>query len=131
MPSAEIRNDISDTFPDIPAFPIDVPTAPLLRLSLSALRTSEEESAALFTAAKDLGFFYLDLRRDDLGDTLLDESDQLFEVGRQLFEKGTEELSKFDYSAQASYFGYKGVGKGVVDAAGQKDRNEFYNVRYV
>jgi hypothetical protein len=114
--------------PIIPPFPDDIPTAPLLALSLASLRTSPSESAALYTASKELGFFYLDLRGDALGETLLSESDQLFGVGEALFEEGAEELGKFDYSGVGSYYGYKGVGKGVVDREGARDRNEFYNV---
>jgi isopenicillin N synthase-like dioxygenase len=127
MSSANTNGSL-ETFPTLPPFPTDIPTAPLLRLSLSELGKSEAESASLFTASKDLGFFYLDLRGDQLGDTLLEESGQLFEVSKALFDEGPEELEKFDYSAQGSYYGYKGLGKKVVDAKGTKDRNEFYNV---
>lgn len=121
-------NESLETFPTLPPFPTDIPTAPLLRLSLSELGKSKAESASLFTASKDLGFFYLDLRGDQLGDTLLEESGRLFEVSKSLFDEGPDELEKFDYSEQGSYYGYKGLGKKVVDAKGTKDRNEFYNV---
>lgn len=126
--SANTNNESSETFPTLPPFPTDIPTAPLLRLSLSKLGKSEAESTALFKASKDLGFFYLDLRGDQLGDALLDESGRLFEVSKKLFDEGPEGLEKFDYSGQGSYYGYKGLGKKVVDAKGTKDRNEFYNV---
>lgn len=121
-------NQALEAFPTLPPFPTDIPTAPLLRLSLSELGKSESESTSLFTASKDLGFFYLDLRGDQLGDTLLEESGRLFEVSKALFEEGPDELEKFDYSEQGSYYGYKGLGKKVVDVKGTKDRNEFYNV---
>ncbi|KAF2745907.1 oxidoreductase [Sporormia fimetaria CBS 119925] len=119
-----------DVFPDLPPFPDDVPTAPLLRLSLSNLRSSKDESDALFRAAKDLGFFYLDMRNDTLGETLLTESSQLFEVEKKMYALSEEELNRYDYSSiepHRSYFGYKAMGKGVVDAKGNKDRNQFYN----
>lgn len=128
MSSAHANNESLETFPNLPPFPTDVPTAPLLRLSLSALGKSEVESSSLFTASKDLGFFYLDLRGDQLGEALLKESHRLFEVSKELFDEGPDELEKFDYSAQGSYYGYKGLGKKAVDLKGTKDRNEFYNV---
>jgi hypothetical protein len=78
-----------------------------------------------------LGFFYLDLRGDEAGEKLLNESSQLFGVGRELFDLGREELDRFDYKSLGSYFGYKGFGKGVVNAKGDLDWNEFYNVRFV
>jgi len=116
------------SFPDLPPFPDDVLTAPLHRLSLSALRTSPDESARLFDASKELGFFYLDLRSDSAGEELLRESGELFELAPELFGLGREELSQFDYSDRGSYFGYKGFGKAVVDEKGNLDRNEFYNI---
>lgn len=116
------------SFPDIAPFPTSIPTAPLLRLSLSALRSDPAESARLFQACKDLGFFYLDLQGDELGQELLRESDALFRLSRKLFDIGRDDLQKYDYSEQGSYYGYKGFGKGVVDRKGTLDRNEFYNV---
>lgn len=150
-PSAYPTEDTSSAYPGIPPFPNDVPTAPLLRLNYSALQTSEAERNAFFTASKDLGFFYLDLRGDDLGEKLLAESDQLFQVGEELFKEGADELNRYDYSKgereegteksspegspvkwkegrEPSYMGYKSIGKGVVDKAGNRDKNEFYNV---
>ncbi len=120
---------LPDTFPNIPPFPTDVPTVPLLRISLSKLIAGDEaESTRLFSASKTLGFFYLDLRTDNNGERILAEVDELFQVGEQLFDLGREELAKYDYSKQGSYFGYKGYGTAYVDEKGNLDRNEFYNV---
>lgn len=131
-PTALTAETITASFPDIPPFPNDVPTAPLLRLSYARLQSSDPEIAkteldAFFQASKDLGFFYLDMRGHPLGEEILAESEKLFGVGKDLFKEGAEELGKYDYSGQMSYMGYKSVGKGVVDAAGNRDRNEFYN----
>lgn len=124
------HDSILESFPNIPPFPTDVPTVPLLRISLSKLRAGDkEESARLFSASKALGFFYLDLRADGKGEQILEEADELFQVGEELFEAGREQLAKYDYSAQGSYFGYKGYGTAYVDERGSLDRNEFYNVR--
>jgi hypothetical protein len=119
---------LEEAFPNNPPFPSAVPTAPLLRISLSRLRTNDApESARLFSASKALGFFYLDLRNDEKGQQILSEADALFGVGEELFDLGREELGKYDYSAQGSYFGYKGYGTAYVDEKGSLDRNEFYN----
>ncbi|KJK84809.1 hypothetical protein H633G_11402, partial [Metarhizium anisopliae BRIP 53284] len=57
-----------------PPFPDDVPTAPLLRLSLAKLRAREPDEVRRFTAACEaLGFFYLDLG----GDAVLQQADAL------------------------------------------------------
>jgi isopenicillin N synthase-like dioxygenase len=119
----------SFTFPHLTPFPDDIPTAPLLRLSLSKLRVDPIESDRLFSASKDLGFFYLDLTGDPEGEALLSEAEKLFDLGPKLFDLGRNELQKYDYKAQGSYMGYKGFGSAVVDDKGNLDRNEFYNVR--
>lgn len=50
-------------FLDLPPFPEDVLTAPLLRISLSKLTLGDqEEIGKLWKACCELGFFYLDLR---------------------------------------------------------------------
>ncbi|KAL4887605.1 hypothetical protein BJY04DRAFT_204447 [Aspergillus karnatakaensis] len=118
-----------DAFPGLPRFPDDVPTAPLLRLSLKDLLAgSKAEVQRLVKACEDLGFFYLDLR--DAGTTthILEDADKLFEIGADLFELPLDEKQKYDLSSKKSYFGYKAQGAAVVDRQGNLDRNEFYNV---
>lgn len=118
-----------DTFPGIPVFPDDVPTAPLLRLSLkNLLAEDEDEIQKLSKACEEIGFFYLDIRDAGEATNLLADADKLFEIGTDLFELPLEEKQKYDFSAQKSYFGYKAQGVGVVDRQGNLDRNEFYNV---
>lgn len=116
------------TFPHLTPFPEEITIAPLLRLSLSKLRKDSAESDRLFSASKDLGFFYLDLSGDKEGEALLEEADELFELGPKLYNLGREELQQYDYKALGSYMGYKGFGSAVVDEKGNLDRNEFYNV---
>lgn len=118
-----------ETFPGIPVFPDDVPTAPLLRLSLkNLLAEDEDEIQKLSKACEEIGFFYLDIRDAGEATNLLADADKLFEIGTDLFELPLEEKQKYDFSAQKSYFGYKAQGVGVVDRQGNLDRNEFYNV---
>lgn len=111
----------------LPPFPTDVPTAPLLKLSLSKLQAHDpEEIARLTQACEDLGFFYLDLR--GTGDRVLEEASQLFDIAENLYDLPLEEKKKYDFMNKGSYFGYKGYGANVVDKTGRTDRNEFYNV---
>jgi isopenicillin N synthase-like dioxygenase len=121
--------DIVNNFPGLPPFPDDVPSAPLLRLSLGKLLAADKaELERLYEASVDIGFFYLDLQDSEHGTSLLTDADGLFKVGEELFELSLEEKKRYDFSAQNSYFGYKGQGVAVVDQQGNLDRNEFYNV---
>lgn len=53
-------------FADLPPFPTEIDTAPLLRIKLSKLLQGDEvESDRLWQACQDLGFFYLQLNEDD------------------------------------------------------------------
>jgi hypothetical protein len=123
------------TFTDLPPFPTDVPTAPLLRISLRNLVDGDEiEIDKVWKASQELGFFYLDLRDASSSDSQIDgpallrDVDALFSLGEQVFDLPTSEKQKYDFVEEGSYFGYKGLGAGVVDAQGTRDRNEFYNV---
>ncbi|KAF2085359.1 Clavaminate synthase-like protein, partial [Saccharata proteae CBS 121410] len=132
-------------FPDIPPFPSDVPTAPLLRISLAKLLQEDaDELDRLWQACCDLGFFYIDLRSDGAanghegsagsanvsinGTQLLRDADELFEVQKKFFELPVEEKLKYDFSEKGLYHGYKGYGATNIDIKGNKDRNEFYNI---
>lgn len=125
------------TFPNLPPFPTDIPTAPLLRISLQKLLDKDaSEIDKVWKASQELGFFYLDLR-DAVsttsnpsidGPALQQDIDALFSLGEQLFALPVEEKQKYDFADQGSYYGYKGLGAGIVDAQGTRDRNEFYNV---
>lgn len=136
------QDEASDCFEfaDLPPFPSDVPTAPLLRIELVKLLSGDEEEIdRLWNACRDLGFFYLYLRQSDSestddkaainGDQLLLDADELFKVGKQFYDLPVAEKVKYDFKAKGSYFGYKGYGDGVIDVKGTTDRNEFYNVR--
>lgn len=110
-----------------PPFPDDVPTAPLLRLSLVKLQAKDPEETKRFTSAcEDLGFFYLDLRGP--GDKILQQASDLFDVGKELFDLPLEEKKKYNFEHLKSYLGYKHMGASVADKHGNLDRNEFYNV---
>jgi isopenicillin N synthase-like dioxygenase len=125
---------VRETFSDLPTFSNNVPTAPLLRISLEKLlHHDQEEQERCWKACCDLGFFYLDLRTSSGqfidGDALLQDAERLFEVMKGFFDLDVQEKVKYDFKDQGSYFGYKGYGEGVIDKEGTRDRNEFYNVR--
>ncbi|KAJ4355552.1 uncharacterized protein N0V89_003570 [Didymosphaeria variabile] len=131
MPHSEhTSSPIADAFVDLPSFPDNVPTAPLLRISLAKLLQNDvDEQERCWRACCELGFFYLDLNTDDgSGEALLQNVEQLFEIMKGFFELPVEEKTKYDFADQGSYFGYKGYGKGIVDGKGTRDKNEFYNI---
>ncbi|OJD34944.1 clavaminate synthase-like protein [Diplodia corticola] len=71
------------SFPGIPPFPADVPTCPLVRVSLARLLHGDVgEEDALWRACCDLGFFYIDLRPEEIGDDDEDEDEAEVFVGR-------------------------------------------------
>ncbi|RAR10740.1 Clavaminate synthase-like protein [Stemphylium lycopersici] len=133
-----------ESFVGLPPFPDNVPTAPLLRISLSKLLQHDaEEQERCWKACCELGFFYLDVRTgtsssgggggdgDEVcldGTALLEDVDALFDVMKPFFDVDVAEKVKYDFKEQGSYFGYKGYGGGYVDKQGTKDRNEFYNI---
>ncbi|KAJ6134066.1 hypothetical protein N7523_000388 [Penicillium sp. IBT 18751x] len=128
MQSEASDTEIQNNFPGLPPFPDDVPTAPLLRLSLKKLLAGDStECERLFQTCVEIGFFYLDLQDSEQGVSLLSDADKLFLVGEKLFDLSLDEKKRYDFSAQNSYFGYKGRGVSIVDKDGNLDRNEFYN----
>lgn len=129
MGSIGPNNNINELqFEDLPPFPDDVPTVPLLRLNLQQLINGDAaEEEKLWKACCELGFFYLDLRSGD-GEGLLKAADELFRLADGVFDLPVEEKQKYDLIDEGSYFGYKGLGKGTTDKEGSRDRNEFWNV---
>lgn len=106
-------------FADIPPFSKAVPTAPLLRLSLSKIANGDvEEQDRLWEACCDIGFFYLDMRMDEGpvdvdgisenaidGDAILKEKDQLFELMKDMYALPKEEKDTYNRTAEGIYFG--------------------------
>jgi isopenicillin N synthase-like dioxygenase len=120
--------DMND-FPGLPHFPSDIPTAPLLRLSLQKLLARDaNEVERLIEACEDIGFFYLNLEGSEEGRSILNDADKLFETGENLLNLSLEEKLQYDFGKQNSYHGYKAQGAAVIDRQGNLDRNEFYNV---
>ena len=126
-------NPSSKSVTALPPFPEDIPIAPLVTISLRELERSPSnlEHEHLFSAAKSLGFFYLDLRGTPEGEKLLQQADGLFDLMNEFFSLSVEEKMKYDFAAKKIYFGYKGIGEEVVDGKGTRDKNELYNVTHL
>ena len=87
---ATIENNLSK----LPPFPSDVPLAALKNISLQRLLSdtdSHEESLQMFEACKKLGFFRLDLRNCDLGESLIQDSNELISIGQQFIPMREDE----------------------------------------
>lgn len=103
---------IDGGFPGLPPFADDVPTAPLLRISLERLLEKDrDEEDRFWKACCELGFFYIDLRTGGQGsgevdgEALLTDAEKLFAVQEDFFSLPLEEKLKYDFKDQGSYFG--------------------------
>lgn len=94
-----------ESFPGLPPFPADVPTADLPRISYAKIQAGDEiEADRLFEACKRWGFFLLDLRDNLDGSAFLDLADQVEEIGRNFFDLDLEEKNKY-HSKGSSFEG--------------------------
>lgn len=74
-------------FKDIPPFPDDLPTVSLNNISLSGLHSKDTEVAQkTLDACQELGFFFLDMRGDKVGDEMIQCIDELFSIGKSIFD---------------------------------------------
>ena len=114
---------------ECPPFPDDVPTLPLLRISLKKLiGHDEEEIKRLMDACEDNGFFYLDVQEEESYSSIFSDINILFKAGEEFFALDFEEKKKYDFSAKTPYFGYKRKGSSIIDQSLKRDQNESYNV---
>lgn len=117
-----------------PPFPSDLPTAPLLSLSLRELESSAapaEVTARLFAACRDVGFFYLDLTDSALGGTILHAAEELHVLQQRFFALPHEAKDAFGQDRVDPFFAYRWTActEGVRDAWGRAGRREMYSVR--
>lgn len=113
----------------LPPFPSNISTAPLVSISLSKLQSNDaHESAAFFSACKDLGFFYLDTRGSPLGDQLVEEAEQLLQVQKEFFARPNAEKEEFAREKIDKFFGYRFGETKIRGEDGEVRRNETYNV---
>lgn len=93
-------------FGAIPAFPDDVPTAPMHTIALAGLSSGDQSAAkSVLDACQELGFFLLDLRGDALGDTMINEIDSLFGAGKDIMHLPNEVKDKYQHDLPKSFLG--------------------------
>ena len=116
-----------------PPFPSDLPTAGLVSVSFDALQdpsTAQLEASKLFAACKDLGFFYLKLDGSDVGNTIIQEVEQLHELQQEFYALPHEEKDRFGRDKIDPFFSYRWTAcqDGAKDAWGRPGRREMYSV---
>lgn len=105
---------------DIPSFPEDVPTHPLLIIDYEKLKQGvKSEKDSFWTACTSIGFFYLRNHHVDI--------QPMWEMGAATMALPLEEKMKFEQGDTGRSFGYKAVGADR-DEYGQLDTVEFINV---
>ncbi|KAF2794307.1 oxidoreductase [Melanomma pulvis-pyrius CBS 109.77] len=112
----------------IPPFPDDVPTTPMHVISLQRLRSADTTaSKEVMNACQELGFFLLDLRGDELGETVIGEVDALFEVGQKILNLPDDVKEKYLNDAPKSFLGFKPRGQAKTET-NEPDRFEWFNL---
>ena len=121
-----------------PPFPLDLPTASLVSISLRALQSfasppsSPEslEGSRLFTACLELGFFYLDLTGSELGESILREAEVLHTLQQEFFALPHEVKDEYGQDKVDPFFSYRWTKcpEGINDMWGRPGRREMYNV---
>lgn len=93
-------------FEAIPAFPENVPIAPVHTVSLASLLSGDATAArSVLDACQELGFFLLDLRGDALGNTVINEIDSLFGAGQDIMNLPAEVKEKYPHDLPKSFLG--------------------------
>ena len=90
-----------------PPFPDNVVVADLPRVSLTKLQQHDvDESARLFQACTEIGFFLLDLTGSSTGETMLDDAGNSFALSQEIFDLEQEELGKYPFIPKNGLHGY-------------------------
>lgn len=80
----------------LPSFTTDIPTAPLVSVSLSGLESHDpKESTAFYKACIDLGFFYLDMAGSTSGERIVREAEEINMIQKEFFVLTSEEKDKY------------------------------------
>lgn len=109
--------------PVLPPFPDDVKTHPLLVIDYQLLQERDEpEINRLWTAATELGFWYL--KNHDLNEPV----DEMFATGEETLLLPLDVKLQYEQGDSGASFGYKALGATVVDAQGNLDSIEFLNI---
>jgi isopenicillin N synthase-like dioxygenase len=115
---------------EFPAFPDDLHSAPIARVSSGALLATEDAACKqVLEACQTYGFFYLDLRDSAPGNQLLEEASQLYDVAADAFKMPLAEKMTYHLQKGVSLFGYKAAGTvKQTDKEQRPDLTEFFNV---
>ncbi|TGO13425.1 hypothetical protein BTUL_0070g00550 [Botrytis tulipae] len=93
-----------DQYPELSA---DLNVASIPRISLDQLKNIvNEESERLFQACPESGFFLLELRNGDQGETLLGDAEKLFVIASLTLSLDHEVLKEYAYQPPKSILGY-------------------------
>ncbi|KAL8658847.1 MAG: hypothetical protein Q9226_000737 [Calogaya cf. arnoldii] len=115
-------------FARFPPFPSDVPVVQLECLSFTKLLANDTaERQRLFQACQDIGFFLVNLRGTDEGETMLKHAERAFKLTEQIHKLDQDELKQYAFKPPADLFGYKSVGDMKLED-GSPDRMAFYNL---
>jgi isopenicillin N synthase-like dioxygenase len=96
----------SAQFARYPAFPADVPSAQLAKISLHKLAAHDVyEAKALFESCRSVGFFLLDLSGNDAGEALVGDIDTLLDLARLTLALPEEEKMRYHAKPPHRLFG--------------------------
>lgn len=113
----------------LPDFPSDVATAPLVTLDLAKLLQDEEsESSAFYSAAQELGFFYLNLKTSPFGAEMIECAEQLRLLAIRFSNLPREEKDKYSQESIGPFYAWRYKETDQVDAQGNMKYSESYNV---
>lgn len=97
---------MQEYFDNFPPFPDDVPVIDLPCLSFDKLQKQDiNESATLFDACQNMGFFLVDFRGNENGEEFLKKTTDMFRVGEQVNAMDTNYLDQFAWQAPGSLTG--------------------------
>ncbi|KAM3075715.1 hypothetical protein ACMFMG_007846 [Clarireedia jacksonii] len=113
------------------AFPNDVPTIPLARISIAKLLSGDEEEAkTLFHVCSNEGFFYLDLNTEPKGQNFSNKAQKLHHVAKDVFQNvSIDDKLSFIPTDSSGHLdtGYKCTS---LDKDRNPDRVEFLNISH-
>lgn len=93
-------------FEKYPPFPLDIPVVNLQCLSYTKLLTDDvSESARLFQVSQETGFFLLNLKGSDEGETMLTHAETAFDLNEQIHQIEKDELQKYAFKPPADLLG--------------------------
>ncbi|XWW95428.1 hypothetical protein V2A60_003387 [Cordyceps javanica] len=116
------------SFRNVPPFPENVPIVPMNTISLSGLRENDDVvERQTLAACEELGFFFLDLRGDSIGDAMSECIDELLLIGKDIFDLPESVKNEYLHDIPKSFLGFKPRGIAKTETE-QPDRFEWFNL---